>query len=178
MVPNRAVTPGTLAYVNNNFQSAGGTTQETTYKYSLKIDQAINNAHRVAYLFNRVNNLNQPTEGRAVGLPEPFNSSSWEGYDADLHRTSWDWIGATIVNHLSFGVNTFYNNGGSLNVGKNWKDKVCIPNAIDCNKNMGIISFSELSSWGASSLNGTYQPRWSIKNDTTMIRAITRSRRA
>ena len=75
-----------------------------------------------------------------------------------------------MVNHFSFGVNTFYNNGGSINVGKDWKDKVCIPNAIDCNKNMGIITFSELSSWGASSLNGTYQPRWSIKNDTTFIR--------
>lgn len=172
VLPNRAATPGTLAYVNNNFQSPGGTNQETTYKYSLKIDQALSSAHRIAYLFNRVNNLSQPTVGKAVGLPEPFNSSTWEGYDADLHRTSWDWIGATVVNHFSFGVNTFFNNGGSINVGKNWKDKVCIPNAIDCNKNMGIISFSELSTWGASSLNGTYQPRWSIKDDTTLIRGM------
>ena len=81
VVPNRAVTPGTLAYINNNFQSAGGTTQETTYKFSVKFDQVLNNAQRVAYLFNRVNNLNQPSAGRAVGLPEPFNSASWEGND-------------------------------------------------------------------------------------------------
>ena len=76
VLPNRGATPGALAYVNNNFQSPGGTNQETTYKYSLKIDQALSNTHRVAYLFNRVNNLSEPTEGRAVGLPEPFNSST------------------------------------------------------------------------------------------------------
>jgi hypothetical protein len=170
MVPNVAATPGTFAYINNNYQSAGGTNQESTYKYSMKIDQQLSNAHRFAYLFNRTTNLSTPTEGRAAGLPEPFNSSQWESYDADVHRVSWDWIGALAVNHFSWGMNTFFNDGGSLNVGKNWADRVCIPNAFDCNKNMGIISFSEFSTWGSSSLNGTYQPRWSIKNDTTFIR--------
>jgi hypothetical protein len=171
VVPNRGAAPGTIGYVANNFQSPGGTTQETTFKYSLKIDHTLSNKHRVAYLFNRANNLLEPSAGGAAGLPEPFNTTQWESYDADLHRASWDWVTAGIVNHMSFGVNTFFNDGGSLNVGKGWKDKVCIPNAVDCDRNMGTIGFSEFAGWGAASRNGTEQPRWSIKNDTTFVRS-------
>lgn len=170
VVPNRGGAPGTLGYVANNFQSPGGTTQETTNKYSLKIDHALSSAHRVAYLFNRSNNIVEPTAGGAAGLPEPFNTTQWESYDADLHRATWDWVTAKMVNHMSFGVNTFWNDGGSVNVGGNWKDKACIPNAVDCNRNLGTIGFSELSGWGAASRNGTSQPRWSIKDDITFVR--------
>ena len=45
---------------------------------------------------------------------------------------------------------------------------ICIPNAVDCNQNFGIISFSEFSTWGGSSYNGTEQPRFSIKDDLTI----------
>ncbi len=73
-----------------------------------------------------------------------------------------------MVNHLSVGVNTFNKNAYSPNVDQNWKDRVCIPNAVDCNQNFGIISFSEFSTWGGSSYNGTEQPRFSIKDDVTI----------
>jgi carboxypeptidase family protein len=169
-VPNNGGAPGTLAYVQNNYQSPGGTSQETTYKYSLKIDHSLSNAQRVAYLFNRSNNLSKPSAGGAVGLPIPFNSTQWSSNDADLHRVSWDSISATMVNHFNFGVNTFFNDGGSLNVGGNWKNIVCIQNAVDCNINMSQIGFSEYAGWGGSANNGTFQPRWSIKDDITFVR--------
>ncbi len=50
------------------------------------------------------------------------------------------------------------------------QSKVCIPNAVDCNQNFGIISFSEFSTWGGSSYNGTEQPRFSIKDDLTLVK--------
>ena len=53
-----------------------------------------------------------------------------------------------MVNHLTVGANTFNKNAFSPNVDQNWKDKVCIPNAVDCNQNMGAITFSEFSHVG------------------------------
>ena len=53
-----------------------------------------------------------------------------------------------MVNHLTVGANTFNKNAFSPNVDQNWKDKVCIPNALDCNQNMGAIQFTELSHVG------------------------------
>ncbi len=171
VVPNRAgIVPGTLGYVSNNYLSPGGTTVETTHKYSLKIDQALSGAHRLAYLFNRTTNRQQPGSSGAAGLPAPFNTFQTQTFDGDLHRGSWDWIvGPRVVNHLSAGVNTFNKNAFSPNVDQGWKSKgICIPNAVDCNQNFGAITFSEFSTWGAASYNGTEQPRFSIKDDLTI----------
>jgi carboxypeptidase family protein len=172
VIPNRAgLVPGTIANVSNNYLSPGGTTRETTNKYSLKVDHALSNAHRLSYLFNRASNRLEPGASGAAGLPAPFNGFQITSNDADLHRASWDWvIGSRMVNHLSFGVNTFNKDAYSPNVGQNWADRICIPNAVDCNVNMGIISFTEFSTWGGSSDNGTEQPRISVKDDVTLSR--------
>jgi hypothetical protein len=171
IVPNRdGLVPGTIGYVSNNYLSPGGTSKETTNKFSLKIDHALSNTHRLSYLFNRANNRVEPGANGAAGLPAPFNTFQSSSYDADLHRASWDWIGSRIVNHLTFGVNTFNKDAYSPNVGQNWQNTVCIPNSVDCNVNMGIISFSEFSTWGGSADNGTEQPRISVKDDLTLSR--------
>ena len=75
-----------------------------------------------------------------------------------------------MFNHFSVGINTFNKDAFSVNVGKNWKSKVCIINAVDCNVNLGNVSFSELSSWGGAADNGTEQPRWAMKDDVSYIR--------
>ena len=75
-----------------------------------------------------------------------------------------------MVNHLTVGANTFNKNAFSPNVDQNWKDKVCIKNAVDCNQNIGAITFSEFSTWGAASYNGTKQPRFTVKDDVTFIK--------
>ncbi|MGH9386427.1 MAG: carboxypeptidase regulatory-like domain-containing protein [Vicinamibacterales bacterium] len=172
VVPNRpGLVPGTFGYVSNNYRSPGGTTVETTHKYSLKIDHTLSSPHRLAYLFNRTRNRANPGSDGAAGLPAPFNTFQSSSFDGDLHRGSWDWIiGPRMVNHLSVGVNTFNKNAFSPNVDQNWRSKVCIPNAVDCNQNFGILSFSEFSTWGGSSYNGTEQPRFSIKDDLTLIK--------
>src|SRR5882762_4044598 len=171
VVPNRTgLTPGTVGYISNNYLSPGGTTEETTNKYSLKIDHSLSNTHRLSYLFNRANNRQQPGASGAAGLPEPFNTFQSSSFDADLHRATWDWIGSRTVNHLTVGFNTFNKDAYSPNVGGNWKEKVCIPNAVDCNVNLGNIAFSELSTWGGAADNGTEQPRFSIKDDVTISR--------
>src|SRR5690606_6504055 len=75
-----------------------------------------------------------------------------------------------MVNRFAFGLNTLDNIGQSLNVGGDWRAKgICIPNVIDCNDNFGQIGFSEFESWGGASSNGTKQPRWTIKNDLSLM---------
>jgi hypothetical protein len=172
VVPNRSgLVPGTIGYVLNNYLSPGGTTRETTNKYSVKIDHSLTSAHRLAYLFNRTTNRQEPGSSGAAGLPAPFNTFQLSTFDGDLHRGSWDWIiGSRMVNHLTFGVNTFLKNAFSPNVDQGWSNRICIPNAIDCNQNFGILTFSEFSQWGGSSYNGTEQPRFSLKDDVTISR--------
>jgi hypothetical protein len=171
VVPNRAgLVPGTLGYVSNNYLSPGGTTRESTNKYSVKIDHSLSNTQRLSYLFNRGNNRLQPGDSGPAGLPLPFNTFQSSSFDADLHRATWDWIGSRIVNHLTFGVNTFNKDAYSPNVGQEWKSKICIPNSVDCNVNMGALTFSEFSTWGGTADNGTEQPRISIKDDVTIVR--------
>ena len=171
LVPNRATAvPGTFGYVNNNFVLEGQSTVERTDKYSLKIDHTLSNTHRVAYVFNRTVNSRVPGANGAPGLPAPFSDFQQDAFDGDLHRATWDWVGARMVNHLTVGSNSFNKNAYSPNVDQNWKDKVCIPNVLDCNQNMGAIQFTEFSTWGAASYNGTKQPRFTVKDDVTFIR--------
>jgi hypothetical protein len=171
LVPNRpGLAPGTFGYVNNNYVSEDRSTIEVTNKFSLKIDHTLNNTNRVAYVFNRTSNSLEAGPNGATGLPEPFSGFSQNTFDGDLHRGSWDWVGTSMVNHLTVGANTFYKNAFSPNVDKNWKEKVCIPNVLDCNQNMGAITFTELTGWGATSYNGTKQPRFTVKDDVTFIR--------
>ncbi len=172
VVPNRTgLVPGTFGYVSNNYRSPGGTTVETTHKLSVKVDHTLTDKHRVSYLFNRTKNRANPGDSGAAGLPAPFNTFQSSSFDGDLHRASWDWVvGPRMVNHLSGGMNTFNKNAFSPNVDQNWNSKVCIPNAVDCNQNFGIVSFTEFATWGGSSYNGTEQPRFSLKDDLTLVK--------
>ena len=172
LVPNTGAAPGTFGYVNNNFVSEGKSTIETTNKYSLKIDHTLSNTNRVAYVFNRTNNRVKAGPDGAPGLPAPFSDFSENTFDGDLHRATWDWVGTSLVNHLTFGANTFNKNAFSPNVDQNWQDKVCITNAVDCNQNMGAITFNDnqFNTWGAASYNGTKQPRFTVKDDVTFIK--------
>src|SRR5438132_1730095 len=171
IAPNRpGLVPGTFAYVNNNYVSEGRSTIETMKKYSMKIDHNLSNTHRVAYVLNCTNNGTTAGPNGASGLPAPFSDFSQSTFDGDLHRANWDWVRATMVNNLTVGANTFNKNAFSPNVDQNWKSKVCIPNAVDCNQNFGAITFTGFSTWGATSYNGTKQPRFTVKDDVTFIR--------
>ena len=167
LLPNRpGIVPGTIGYISNNYISGGGSSAESTTKGSVKIDHSISNSHRVSFLFNRGTDLVQPGSSGPAGLPVPFNSFAASNFKADLYRGTYDWtVSPSTVNHFSLGINRFHKDSYSVNVGGNWKSKVCIINAVDCNVNFGNVSFTEFSGWGGAADNGTEQPRWSLKND-------------
>ena len=87
--------PGTFGYVSTTIASPGGTTKETTNKYSLKIDHTLSNTQPLLLPVQpgEQRSGSSPATG-AAGLPAPFNTFQASSFDADLHRVSWDWVGS------------------------------------------------------------------------------------
>ncbi len=173
LLPNRpGLVPGTVGYITNNYISGGGTSLESTTKVSAKIDHNFTPNHRISYFFNRGSDLVQPGASGPAGLPVPFNSFSDSNYIADVHRGTYDWtISPHMFNHFALGINTFHKDAFSDNVGKSWKSKVCIVNAVDCNVNMGNVTMTSFSSWGTAADNGTDQPSWTLRDDFSYVRS-------
>ncbi len=171
VAPNRGFAPGTSGYVRQNYIVSGGSTITPTDKWSVRGDQLIGSKHRVSLLWNTTAFRNKPGPGGAPGLPEPLWNGQVQAWDTEAYRAAHDWtISSRMVNHFSWGWNAFMKNSYSANVDKNWKDKVCINNAVDCNQNFPGISFSEFTSWGSTSYNGTRQPGWGLKDDLSYLR--------
>ncbi len=172
VTPNRGGVPGTSEYVRQNYIVSGGTLVTPTDKWSVKGDQQIGGNHRVSFLWNTTRFRRQAGPAGAPGLPEPLWNGQLQAWDTEAYRVTEDWtISPTMVNHFSWAKNTFTKNSFSANVDKNWKDKVCIANVIDCNQNFPVINFTDgFTGWGGASYNGTHQPGWGIKDDLSYIR--------
>jgi hypothetical protein len=171
VAPNRGGVAGTSAYVRNNYQVTGGTNVTPTDKWSFKGDQMIGSNHRVSALWNKTTFFNKPGPAGAPGLPGTIYNGQIQDWSTNAIRVVHDWtISSSMVNHLSFAKNTFVKNSYSPNVDQNWKDKVCIRNAVDCNQNFPVINFTEYTAWGGASYNGTNQPGWGLKNDLSYIK--------
>jgi hypothetical protein len=169
--PNRGFTPGTSNYVRQNYLVSGGTMVTPTDKWSVKGDQMIGSKHRLSFLWNATTYFNQPGPAGPPGLPAPLWNGQIQDWDTEAYRITHDWtVSSKMVNHFSFTWNTFIKNSYSANVDQNWKNKVCIKNVIDCNQNFPTLNFTEFTTWGAASYNGTEQPGWGLKNDLSYIR--------
>lgn len=171
-LPNRPnLIPGTSAYVRNNFIANSGAILTPTDKGSVKIDQLLGANHRLGFLYNRTSFRQTVAADGPPGLPIPLWDGQEQNFDTAAYRLSYDWtLSPRLLNHLSVGGNEFVKNSFSPNAGKNWKDKVCIKNAVDCNVNFPNVAFTEFSGWGGAAYNGTEQPLWSIKDDLNYIR--------
>ncbi len=172
VAPNRAgLVPGTPNYVRNNYVVNNGALTSPTNKGSLKIDQNFGSNHHLAFFYNRSQYLSEPGPSGPPGLALPLWNGQFTSYDASDYRMTWDWtISPRLLSHFSIGGNKFYKDAYSPNVGQNWKSKVCIPNAVDCNVNYPNVTFTEFTGWGATADNGTEQPMWAIREDLSFIR--------
>ena len=170
--PNVAgLTPGNINYIRNNYISQGGSTTTPTTKGSLKLDQNIGSKQRIGFFVNVSSFEVALGPGGTPGLPEPLWSGQLQAFDTKSFRITHDYtLSPNLLNHFVYGTNSFYKNSFSANSGKDWKSKICMKNAVDCNDNFPRLTFSEFSGWGATSYNGTEQPMYSIKNDLTWIK--------
>lgn len=169
--PNAGFAPGTSGYVRQNYRVDSGTLITPTDKWSVKGDHILTSNQRLSFLWNTTTYRNKPGPNGPPGLPAPLWSGQIQAWDTEAFRITHDWtINSRIVNHLSYAKNTFTKNSYSGNVDKNWKDKVCIRNVVDCNQNFPTLNFTEFSAWGGASYNGTDQPGFGIKNDLSWMR--------
>ena len=168
--PNRGVAPGTIDYVRLNYLSTGGSIVSPQNKYSLKVDHAFHNNHRVGFFYNNSNFNQQVGPSGPQGLPLPLWDGQVQTFETEAFRMTYDWtLSPRLLSHFAIGGNYFYKVSASANAGLGWKDKICMKNVIDCNDNFPNAEFTEFSSWGATSYNGTEQPLWSMKEDVNYI---------
>jgi hypothetical protein len=168
--PNRG-TPGTIGYVKDNYVSTGGSLVSPQNKYSLRADHSINPKHHLGFFYNNSNFNQSVGPGGPPGLPKPLWDGQVQIFETEAYRTTYDWtITPRMLNHFSIGGNLFYKVSASGNVDQNWKDKLCMKNVPDCNINFAAATFTEFSTWGSTSYNGTEQPLWSIKEDLNYIK--------
>jgi hypothetical protein len=172
VTPNRpSAIPGTSDYVRNNFITTSGTLLSPTDKGSLKLDHNIGQSHRLGFMYNRTAFRREIGPSGPPGLPVPLWDGQVEAFDTSVYRLSYDWtLSPRVLNHLSAGGNRFFKNAFTPSSGGEWRSKLCMKGAVDCNVAFPRVSFSEFSQWGATTYNGTEQPHWSVKNDLSWIK--------
>lgn len=170
--PNRGAAPGTSDYVRNNYLATGGSVVSPQNKYSLKVDHAWTPNHRMAFFYNNSNFNTVVGPGGPPGLPLPLWDGQVQTFETEAFRMTHDWtISPQMLNHFAIGGNQFYKVSASANATNGWRDKICMKNVPDCDINFPAATFTELSTWGSTSFNGTEQPLWSIKEDLSYIRS-------
>ena len=171
--PNRGGVPGTIDYVRNNYISTGGSVVSPQNKYSLKVDHMLTSKHRLGFFYNNSNFNQSVGPGGPPGLPLPLWDGQVQTFETEAFRMTHDWtITSRMVNHFAIGGNQFYKVSASANAGQSWKGKLCMKNVPDCDINFPVASFSEFTTWGSTSFNGTEQPLWSLKEDLSYIHGI------
>ncbi len=175
LAPNTNATPGTAAYVNNNYVIANGSNVQPVNKISIKGDHVFNERHRISgyYGYDRESVVPGP-EGPAT-LPGLYSNYNDTRQNSDVLRFSWDWtLGAAKFNHFYAGGNNWRQNHNppQAYIG-NWKSKFCLNNVPNCNDNL-VQLFSGgdnvYSSWGGQANNGSENTIYSYNDDFTWIR--------
>lgn len=171
-VPNRpGLVPGTSGYVRLNYQVQGGSIENPQDKFSFRGDHLINSNHRVSGFVNFTEYNQRVSAAGPPGLPLPLWNGQVQLFPTRAFRGSWDWtMNPRMLNLLSIGLNSFDKTSTSPNVGRGWRDRVCLGNVPDCNRNLMNVRFTEFSDWGGVAANGTYQPSWQIREDFSWVK--------
>jgi hypothetical protein len=175
------LTPGSSAYVRNNYISVGST-RSPDDKHSIKLDQSLGSRHHLSLYWGHTWDVDTYGPTGPPGLPAPLAGNP--GFNkSNVYRGSHDWtISPTVLNRLTFGANLFQQNHGSYGtvegsplsfglptVKEGWKSKVCIPNYPDCNINFPQVATTDFAAWGIAAPNGSDNWVFEVKNDLTKI---------
>jgi hypothetical protein len=171
-VPNVAATPGTSAYVRNNYVNDRGSVLDPWTKFSAKVDHNFNEAHKFSFLYNYGEHLREPGPSGPTGLPGILSTFRTGDQRSDVYRASYTWvIRPTLVNNMYGGGNNWRELNASLNATGGWKAKgVCLINAFDCDRNFVQVTFSDYSTWGDSAGDGSENVVYSFGDDLSWIK--------
>ncbi len=170
--PNTGGTPGTAAYVTNNYLITQGSSVSPIDKFSVKGDHLFNDKDRISGFYLRSRYYVNPGPGGPPALPGNYSSYLSARLSSDLFRMTWDHMfRTTLFNHFYGGGNAFFQDNKALQDGKGWKDQFCLPNVPDCNRNLVILNFtSGYGGWGGSSTSGSENTIYSFNDDLTWIK--------
>ena len=172
--PNNGAAPGTVGYVQNNYLITQGSTSTPWNKFSVKVDYVFSDRNRspVTMAITR-----KPMGPVQPDLP-PFRATTQTSNTKPIRATFFEEVGLTpfsptLLNYFYGGVNNWRQQAGNANEDQgNWKDKFCLPNVPDCNKNLTTLLFTgdNLSQWGSYSSSGSHNPLFNFNDDLTWIR--------
>ncbi|MCX6598332.1 MAG: TonB-dependent receptor [Acidobacteria bacterium] len=171
-LPNVAgITPGTSAYVRNNFIQTG--TQVAPWdKFSIRGDHNFNEKHRMSFYYSDNKRSSAPGAAGPIGLPGFLNGNNYNNTTSKQYRISWDWtISSNKINRFFAGGNDWREINRALAVGaRPWKDTVCLGNVPDCNNNLLNVSLADFTGWGGPSDNGSDNAVYSFNDDFSWIK--------
>ncbi len=170
--PNTGATPGTSAYVRNNFVNNVGTRLDPWTKWSIKIDHNFNPNNRVNFLYNYGLHEGVPGADGFPGLPGVLNENRIARQKSDVYRGTYTKvISPTLIFYGFGGVNFWKEANSATTLDGNWSQKgVCLDGAWDCDRNLLMATYSDYSSWVANAYDGSENFVFSYGNDLTWIK--------
>lgn len=170
--PNSGSAPGTSQYVRRNYINASGTSITPWDKFSVKLDYAFSENHKIAGLYNYGRNRIIGGPEGFPGLPGVLSGARATTRQSDALRFNYtSVITPTIVNYFFAGLNTFVDENRSVNATGGWRGRgICLGGAFDCDENFPILGFSDYTGWGGATADGSENPIYSFGNDTTITR--------
>jgi len=175
IMPNNGATPGTAAYISNNFLETQGTQIYPVNKYSIKGDHVFNEKHRISgYYGNDREHQTYGPDGPPT-LPGLYSNYNDLIQYSDVLRFSWTWtLSPTKINYFYAGGNNWRQDHKPPQeyIG-NWQGKFCLPDVPNCNENL-VNMFSggtsdNYSTWGGQADNGSENTVYSYNDDFTWI---------
>ena len=113
----------------------------------------------------------KPGPNGATGLPAPFSDFQTNTFDGDLHRASWDWVGAQHGEPLDRRREHVQQERVFAERRSGLGETRCASRTPSTATRTWGSSPSPSSARGAaSSYNGTKQPRFTVKDDVTFIK--------
>ncbi len=176
LTPNTGATPGTAAYVSNNYLETGGTNIYPVNKYSLKGDHIFNDKHRISGYWGHDREHQTYGPDGPPTLPGLYSTYNDLMQASDVFRMSWDWsLSPNKLNHFYAGGNNWTQDHKPPQeyIG-NWQNKFCLPNVPNCNENL-VNLFSggtgdTYSTWGGQADNGSENTVYAYNDDFTWVK--------
>jgi hypothetical protein len=175
--PNNGATPGTAAYVNNNFLETQGTQIYPVNKLSVKGDKVFNTKQRISGYWGWDREHETYGADGPPTLPGLYSNYNDLAQSSDVFRFSWTWTFSPTK------INYFYAGGNDWNqdhkppqeyIG-NWQSKFCLINVPNCNDNLVSLFYNTGSSnpysmWGGEADNGSENTVYGYNDDFTWIK--------
>jgi hypothetical protein len=173
LVPNTGSTPGTAAYVSNNYLETGGTQVYPVNKESIKGDHTFNDKQRISGYYGHDREHQTAGPDGPPTLPGNYSNYNDLVQASDVIRFSWDWsLSNNKLNHFYAGGNDWRQDHKPLQeYSGSWQSKFCLPNVPNCNENL-VNLFSggtgdTYSTWGGQADNGSENTVYSYNDDFT-----------